>query len=249
MFESRVSKIALTIAMSIVALMWLVNFIDVNLELSLYQYGIFPKHSKGLIGILAAPFIHSTDGYSHIINNSLPTVILTWLLFYHYRLIAPRVFLLIYFLTGIGMWLLARETYHVGMSGVIYGLTSFLVISGFFRKNMRVAAVSLFVIFIYGSLIWGIFPIEPNISWEGHTLGFFSGIIVAVLYKNSGPQPQKMVYEIQEELGIDDDNEYWKEIENDVVDQNVEQTKKSEDDNNAIEIRYNYKPKNDTNQI
>lgn len=240
MLDSRISKIAFTIALSLVAIMWLVNFVDVNFNLSLYQYGIFPKHSKGLIGIFLAPFIHSTDGYSHIINNTLPTLILTWLLFYHYRLIAPQVFLIIYFLTGIGMWLLARETYHIGMSGVIYGLTSFLVISGFFRKNMRVAAVSLFVIFIYGSFIWGLFPIEPNISWEGHTLGFFSGIIVAVIYKNSGPQPQKMIYEIQEELGIDDDDDYWKEQSENESESDDEQSKNL---NNSIEIRYNYKPK------
>lgn len=109
------------------------------------------------------------------------------------------------------MWLLARESYHIGMSGVIYGLTSFLVFSGFFRKNMRVAAVSLFVIFLYGSMVWGIFPTSAGISWEGHALGLFSGLIVAVLYKYSGPQPQKLLYEIEEELGLEPDNEYWKE--------------------------------------
>ena len=244
MLDSKVSKIALTIALTLVALMWLVNFIDVSLNLSLYQFGIFPLHVKGLIGIVAAPFIHSTDSLAHLFNNSLPTLILTWLLFYHYRLIAPQVFLIIYFLTGVSMWLLARETYHVGMSGVIYGLTSFLVISGFFRKNMRVAAVSLFVVFIYGSLIWGIFPIEPNISWEGHTLGFFSGIIVAVLYKNSGPQPQKMIYEIQEELGIHDEEEYWKESDEEVS-KSLSNEQQAKDEGKSIEIRYNYKPKNE----
>ena len=211
MLQEKISRISLYIALSVLALMWLVFFLDFSFKLELYHFGIFPLHAKGLVGIIAAPFIHSTNDIAHILNNSLPTVILTWLLFYHYRTIATRVFLLIFLLTGIATWLLARESYHIGMSGVIYGLTSFLTFSGFFRKNMRVAAVSLFVIFIYGSLVWGIFPMHENISWEGHALGLFAGIIVAVLYKYQGPQPQKLRYEIEEELGIEPENEYWKE--------------------------------------
>jgi len=211
MFQEKISRISLYIALFVLALMWFVFFLDFTFELELYHFGIFPLHTKGLIGIIAAPFIHSTHDIAHIFNNSLPTLVLIWLLFYHYRTIATRVFLIIYLLTGIATWLLARESYHIGMSGVIYGLTSFLVFSGFFRKNMRVAAVSLFVIFIYGSLVWGIFPMQENISWEGHALGLFAGIIVAVLFKYQGPQPQKMRYELEEELGIESENEYWKE--------------------------------------
>lgn len=211
MLQEKISRISLYIALSVLALMWLVFFLDFSFKLELYHFGIFPLNAKGLVGVIAGPFIHSTNDIAHILNNSLPTVILTWLLFYHYRTIATRVFLIIFLLTGIATWLLARESYHIGMSGVIYGLTSFLVFSGFFRKNMRVAAVSLFVIFIYGSLVWGIFPMQENISWEGHALGLFAGIIVAVLFKYQGPQPQKLRYEIEEELGIEPEVEYWKE--------------------------------------
>lgn len=219
--------------------MWVVHLSDITFGLNLYRFGIFPLRPSGLTGILLTPFIHSTADFSHILNNSLPAFILTWLLFYHYRTIATRVFILIYFLTGISMWLLARENYHIGMSGVIYGLTSFLVFSGFFRKNMRVAAVSLIVIFLYGSMVWGIFPTAINISWEGHALGFFSGIIVAVIYKYSGPQPQKLRYELEEELGIEPEIEYWKE-EPDITPQepDKDETKQAE-----ISIQYDYKPK------
>lgn len=211
MLEKKVARIALFISFLLVFLMWFVHILNVTLDLDLYKFGIYPLHAKGLIGIVAAPFIHSTADFGHLINNSVPAFVLTWLLFYNYRTIATQAFLIIYFMTGIGMWLLARESYHIGMSGVIYGLTSFLVFSGFFRKNMRVAAVSLFVIFLYGSMVWGIFPTAADISWEGHALGLFSGLIVAVLYKYSGPQPQKMRYEIEEELGLEYEHEYWKE--------------------------------------
>lgn len=243
MLQTKIARIALTISFLLVFTMWLVHFTNLAFNLDLYRYGILPKTPEGLVGIVAAPFIHSTADYGHILNNSLPAFILTWLLFYHYRTIALRVFLIIYLLTGLAMWLLARDSYHIGMSGVIYGLTSFLVFSGFFRKNMRVAAVSLFVIFLYGSMVWGIFPTAVNISWEGHALGFFAGLIVAVLYKYAGPQPQKLRYELEEELGIEPEFEYWKE--EPVV--NAEEADKSAQSGvsesvNPLHINYEYKP-------
>jgi hypothetical protein len=132
------------------------------------------------------------------------------MLFYHYRTIATKSFLFIYIFAGLMTWLLARDSYHVGMSGVIYGLTSFLVASGFFRKSMRISAISLVVIFLYGSTVWGIFPNAPNVSWEGHAMGLIAGLMIAYYFRNSGPQPAKLQYEIEEELGLEPDNEYWK---------------------------------------
>jgi membrane associated rhomboid family serine protease len=211
MFDLKITRIALGISFTIVFIMWVIYFVDVQFDLHLYQFGLYPKKTEGLIGILTSPFIHSTRDLSHIFNNSIPTFILSWMLFYHYRTIATKVFVFIYLASGITMWFFARESYHIGMSGVIYGLTSFLVLSGFFRKNMRAAAVSLFVIFLYGSMVWGIFPTEVGVSWEAHLTGLFSGLFIAVFYKNSGPQPAKMKYEIEEELGIEPEEEYWKE--------------------------------------
>jgi membrane associated rhomboid family serine protease len=248
MLQQKISRLSFLIAFSIVGIMWLVHMINLTFRLDLYEYGIFPQRATGIVGIIAAPFIHSTNDWGHILNNSLPMLILTWMLFYHYRTIATRVFLLIYLLTGTGMWLLARESYHIGMSGVIYGLTSFLVFSGFFRKNMRVAAVSLVVIFLYGSTVWGIFPVEENISWEGHALGMFSGIIAAVLFKYQGPQPQKMRYEIEEELGIEPEVEYWKEEQEQGNQEagaggGVEPKKQEESESGqGIKVIYTYKP-------
>lgn len=190
--------------------MWFVFFLDYTFQLDWYQYGLYPLKLSGLFGIISSPFLHSTADFSHILNNSLPTFVLTWMLFYHYRTIATKTFLFIYLFTGIMMWFFARESYHVGMSGVIYGLTSFLVISGFLRKNMRVAAISLAVIFYYGSMVWGIFPTKVGVSWEAHAIGLLSGILIAIYFRKSGPQPAKMIYEIEEEMGFESEEEYWK---------------------------------------
>jgi membrane associated rhomboid family serine protease len=207
----KVTRISFAIALSVLMLMWLVFALDYLLELDLYRFGVHPGKWEGLVGVIASPFLHSTRDVGHILNNSVPAFILIWLIFYHYRKIATKSFLMIYLLAGLGTWVLGNPNYHIGMSGVIYGLTSFLVFSGFFRKNMRVAGISLFVIFVYGSLVWGIFPMKVGVSWEGHLAGLFAGIIVAVLFKQKGPQPAKMRYELEEELGIEPELEYWKE--------------------------------------
>lgn len=135
MLQNKVARIALIISFLLVFTMWFVHVINLGFDLELYHYGILPHAPSGLIGIIAAPFIHSTADWGHLFNNSVPAFILTWLLFYHYRTIATRVFVIIYLLTGMAMWLLARDSYHIGMSGVIYGLTSFLVFSGFSEKT------------------------------------------------------------------------------------------------------------------
>ena len=214
MTERKLTFLAIYISLTLLAVMWSVFFLDYYLDLSLYRFGVYPLEAEGLLGILFSPFIHNTTDFAHILNNSFPAFVLTWLLFYHYRTIATKSFVTIYFLSGLGLWFVGRESFHIGMSGVIYGLTSFLVFSGFFRKNMRVAAVSLIVIFLYGSLVWGIFPIKEHVSWEAHTMGLFSGIITAILFRRSGPQPKKMRYELEEEIeeefGIEPEFEYWK---------------------------------------
>lgn len=209
--EKKIGRAAFYVAFLVVFTMWVVFFLDYYFNLDLYQFGIYPHTIKGLRGIIFSPFLHSTKDFGHILNNSAPTFVLLWLLFYHYRKIAMPTLISITLLTGIGVWLLARPSYHIGMSGVIYGLASFLVFSGFFRKNIRVAGISLLVIFMYGSIIWGIFPQAFNVSWEAHAMGLFSGIIMAVVFKKKGPQNTKYRYEIEEELGIEPEEEYWKE--------------------------------------
>jgi membrane associated rhomboid family serine protease len=179
-----------------VFLMWLVKIIEILFEIDLSDLGIYPLTARGLPGIIFSPFIHAD--LSHLINNSLPLFLLSVALFYFYSEIALKVFFWTYLLTGILVWFGGREAWHIGASGLVYGLASFLFFSGIIRKYYRLVALSLLVVFLYGEMVWGLFPgIYKNISWESHMLGFFSGIVLAVWYRKEGPQMP--VYEWMEE--------------------------------------------------
>ena len=239
----KVIRLTLLLAFSLVAIMGIVYAYDVIFNLDLYRFGIFPRSASGLIGILTAPFIHSTNGYSHLLNNAAPMFVLTWLLFYNFRNIAPKVFLIIFFGTGLLVWIFGRENYHIGMSGVIYGLTSFLMLGGFLTRHLRVAAISLLVIFLYGSFIWGIFPVNPSISFEGHFFGFFVGAFLAILFRKQLPQPDKFRYEIEEELGLTEyETEFWK---TDQIEDGLPKIPPAKTSTDPLRVIYHFKPIND----
>jgi membrane associated rhomboid family serine protease len=187
--------------------MWLVKIIEILFNIDLTNLGIYPLSLKGVPGILFSPFIHANFG--HLFNNSLPLFFLGTALFYFYSEIAVKVSLWTYFLTGILVWLAGRDAWHIGASGLIYGLASFLFFSGIIRKYFRLVALSLLIVFLYGSMVWGIFPnIYKNVSWESHMLGFISGIILAVAYRKEGPQePVYEWMEEEEEEAIEDKKE------------------------------------------
>jgi len=159
---------------------WLVFSIENTFDLSFVSHGIYPRKLSGLQGILFSPFIHS--GFKHIFNNSIPLFVLTYLLFYHYRSVSWKILFWGMLLTGLGTWLIGRPSYHIGMSGIIYMLVSFLFFSGILIRDYRLMAVSMVVVFLYGSLIWFMLPLVPHMSWEGHTSGFISGVILALIY-------------------------------------------------------------------
>jgi membrane associated rhomboid family serine protease len=179
-----------------VILMWLVKFIEVLFETDLSGFGIYPLKVEGLPGIILSPFIHSD--FKHLFNNSLPLFLLSVALFFFYSEVALKVFSWTYLLTGIFVWIGGREAWHIGASGLVYGLASFLFFSGIIRRYYRLVALSLLIVFLYGEMVWGIFPgVYKNVSWESHMLGVFSGIILAIWFRKEGPQ--KPVYEWMEE--------------------------------------------------
>lgn len=196
-------KLALSMLIpgTFVFLMWLVKIIEVLFDINLTNLGIYPLSLKGLPGILFSPFIHANFG--HLFNNSLPLFFLGTAIFYFYSEIAVKVSLWTYFLTGIFVWLAGRSSWHIGASGLIYGFASFLFFSGIIRKYFRLVALSLLIVFLYGSMVWGIFPnVYKDVSWESHMLGFISGIVLAIVYRKEGPQ--EPVYEWLDE--DEDDN-------------------------------------------
>ena len=193
-----------------VFILWMVKVVEVLLDISLVNLGIYPLSVKGLPGIITAPLIHSD--FSHLVANSTSLFVLLAVLFYFYKEIAFKIFFLIYLFTDIWIWFGAREAFHIGASGLVYGLVSFLFVSGIIRRNPRLMAITLLVTFLYGSLIWGIFPeFFPgrNISWESHLMGLIAGFVLAIYFRGYGPQRKK--YEWQDEDDDDDDeNAYWK---------------------------------------
>ncbi len=164
----------------LVFLMWLVFWIEDTFHLNFNRYGIYPHKWSGLRGIVLAPFIHS--GFGHIFNNSIPLFVLTSFLFYHYRRIAWQILFWGFLLTGFLTWLIGRPSYHIGMSGINYLLISFLFFTGVLVGYYRLVAVSLIIVFLYGSLIWFMFPLVAQMSWEGHLSGFITGLFLAIIY-------------------------------------------------------------------
>ncbi len=178
--------------------MWLVKLIELQFDCSFIEFGVFPQTSKGLRGILFSPFIHKD--FTHLVNNSYPILILGALLFSIYYKIALQISTWLFFISGFWLWIFGRPSFHIGASGIIYAFASFLFISGLIRKNPRLSAVSFVIIFLYGSMIWGVFPTKDSISWEGHLSGFLAGILVAIFYRKEGPKRKKYQWEIDEEL-------------------------------------------------
>jgi len=175
--------------------LWFIKLTELGLALSFVRFGIFPLSWKGIAGIFFSPFIHAD--FNHLTDNSLPLFFLLLTLFYFYRKIAYKIFILLFFLPGIIVWFIGRPSYHIGASSIIYGLAFFIFLSGMLRRNRSLMAISLLVSFLYGSMVWGLLPYDYKISWEGHLGGALTGIILALLYKDEGPEPD--IYQFEEE--------------------------------------------------
>ncbi|UTW60802.1 rhomboid family intramembrane serine protease [bacterium SCSIO 12741] len=164
-----------------VALLWVAFAFDMLVPFEMANLGVYPRSFAGLLGIFTMPFVHGS--LNHLMSNSAPLIVLGGLVYYFYRPIFYRIYFFGIVSTGIMVWLFARPSFHIGASGLVYALASFLFFSGMFRKSYRLMAISLLVVFLYGSLIWGIFPFKPGISWEGHLFGGISGLGIAIFYR------------------------------------------------------------------
>jgi membrane associated rhomboid family serine protease len=198
-FEKKRMWLALLPAILLIAMIWL-SFIVAYAGLPEWNYsrlGIKPGELSGLKGIIFSPFLHSS--FSHLWSNTLSLLILVWFLFYFYSKIAFRTLLYLWILSGFVTWIIGRDSYHVGASGVVFAILFFLFFSGLFRKYITLVAVSMIVAFIYGGTLWSIFPIaemvDASISWEGHLSGAVSGLLLAVIFRKQGPQKPEEIWE------------------------------------------------------
>lgn len=184
----------LSLPIYLVLVMWLVYWLELRWGYSFSKYGILPGSISGIRGIVFGPFIHGS--LKHLFNNSVPMLVLVSALLYFYPKQALRILIFGTLLTGFGTWLIGREAYHIGASGIVYMLVSYLLFQGLFSRNVQLISISLIVVFFYGSLIWYLFPGDPTTSWEGHSSGFVVGILMAMLnYKYIPTSGKKYAWE------------------------------------------------------
>ena len=183
--DKRILGHSVFVSTMLVIVLWLVKLFELEFGFDFSIFGILPRELSGLRGIIFSPLIHSN--IEHLAANSLPLLVLNFSLFFFYRKSAYAIFTLTYLFSSVFVWIGGREALHIGASGVIYGLAAFLFLSGVISHNIRLLTISLIVIFLYGSMFWGIFPLKPEISWESHLWGGLSGFVLAWLYRKSAP--------------------------------------------------------------
>ncbi len=194
-------KIVTLAMVAFVLLLWVIWLADYTLGLGLVRFGVYPQRISGLIGILFAPLIHGSA--AHMVANSAPLLVLGTLLIYGYPRSAPIVVLVVYIGSGLGIWALGRESYHIGASGLTHGLMFFIFVVGILRRDRRAIALSLVVFFLYGGMIWGIFPRDPGISFESHFFGTLIGLMLAFMLRNRDPMPPEKRYSWEDETEED----------------------------------------------
>jgi membrane associated rhomboid family serine protease len=192
-----------------VAILWLIIGIEVLSDTSFSRYGMAPKSFRCLYGIITYPFLHKDIG--HLSANSVPLLFFGTALFYYYKEAGKIIFLQLLLISGFWLWIIgAHGSIHIGASGLVYGLAAFHITAGVLKRNKSLMAFALLVLFLYGSLVWGVFPDffpERNISWEGHLMGMIAGIALAWYHRGKGPQRDRYQWEWDELEEDDEDDE------------------------------------------
>ncbi len=200
--------LAIKLAVGFLALVWLVFALDQLLGLDLIQFGLRPREAPGLFGLVTTPLLHAN--FAHIASNSAPLFVGGVAMLFLYPNSSLRVLPLLYIGVSAAAWVFARPSLHIGASGLVYGMLAFVFVSGILRRDVRSVGVSLMVWFLYGSMIWGVFPGGQNMSWELHLSGLLWGLALAFVFRHWDQPPIKR-YEWEDE-SIDEDNtegNYW----------------------------------------
>lgn len=194
--EKKHLQLSIFMPLVFIAIIWIVKLFEFVSGTDLGQYGLLPRHFSGLRGILFSPFLHGD--WNHLFSNTVPFFVLSFLMIFNYRKVAFKSFVFIFFVSGILVWLFGRENYHIGASGLVYGMAFFIFFSGIFRKNIQSIALSLLIVFIYGGIVWGILPIDLKTSWEGHLMGAICGFTTAFYFRKT---------DLPAEIILDDDED------------------------------------------
>jgi membrane associated rhomboid family serine protease len=211
--ETKRLRLAFVAAVLFAAALWLIKLVESGFDLQLDRFGIYPRSENGAWGILWSPLLHGS--LSHLFANTAPIVILGTALLYGYPRAATRLLPILYLGTGLGVWLFGRAGYHIGASGLAFGMMFFIFTVGALRWDRRAIALSLIVFFLYGGMIWGILPQGPGVSFEAHLFGALLGVLSAFLFRYRDAAPPAKVYswegeEDGDEPGLDDyQDESW----------------------------------------
>jgi membrane associated rhomboid family serine protease len=170
--------------------LWFIYWIEIKFDFDFVENGIFPRTFYGFQGVIFSPFIHAD--IEHLYNNSIPLLVLLAVLRYFYAKQSMAVIGYGILLSGLITWIIGRDSYHIGASGLIYVLVSFIFFKGIQTKYYRLVALSLAVVIVYGGMVWYIFPkVEDTISWEGHLAGLITGFVLSLIYKT--PEYKKII--------------------------------------------------------
>lgn len=202
----RLRAVAVGVA-GFVVLLWLIHGAAVAGDWHLAALGVHPGHGDGLIGILTAPLVHGSWG--HLVSNTLPLLVLGTALIYGTPRAAVIALPVIWLGSGMAVWLFAREAVHIGSSGLTYGMMFYVFIVGILRRDRRSVALALLAFFLYGGMIWGVFPLAPGISFEYHLFGALAGVACAFGLHRRDPLPQRRRYEWEEEDEPDDERLFF----------------------------------------
>lgn len=201
--QARVDfQAAVIVALAFVAVLGIVHALNAWLGLDLARFGVHPRDAAGLAGIVAAPLLHGD--VMHLMANALPLAVVGTAMLYLYpdssRVVLPA----IYFGPGIAVWLFARDSVHIGASGLVYGLVSYVFVAGLLRRDRRAIAASMLVAFMYGTLVWGVLPIKLGVSWETHLAAAVIGVALALALRGRDVPPRKR-YSWEDEADAPDD--------------------------------------------
>lgn len=189
--------VAFAIAGGFTAFLWWLHFMAWGLEISLHDFGIVPRTSSGILGVLFAPLIHGD--WEHLVANTPALLVLGTLLIYSYPKSWKPVTVVIWLCAGLGTWWFGRDSVHFGASGLTHGLMFYLFVMGIIRRDRPAMAVSMAVFFLYGGMVMTIVPREPGISWESHLFGAVGGLLSAALFFRRDPRPPEPSYSWDEE--------------------------------------------------
>jgi membrane associated rhomboid family serine protease len=193
-------RLSVKIALGFLAVIWLIYLVNWALDLEPDPFGIRPRQLAGLPGIVFAPLVHSS--FAHLIANSPPLLVLGTAMLFLYPNSALRTLPAVYLGTGIVVWLFGRESVHLGASGLVYGLVSYIFVAGLLRRDRRAIAASLVVSFMYGSLAWGVLPTQFGVSWETHLAAALIGVALAFALRRLDVPPRKRYAWEGEEDGV-----------------------------------------------